>query len=116
MTAKLFSARSGVEERRVLTNILALDDAVLDGTSKTLAGLLLVSVVTSTVEKTVAGLERVVDGLVPQGQTALGSTETRYLRPRTEVWGPRRGVSAGPGRGRASDIPSRDRNFISQEI
>ena len=36
---------------QVLTDILALDDAVLDRTSKTLAGLLLVAVVASAIEQ-----------------------------------------------------------------
>ncbi len=47
-----------------LTDILPLDEAVLDRTSKTLTGLLLVTVVKSRVEETVALLDSVVDGLV----------------------------------------------------
>ena len=46
-----------------LTDVLALHDAILYGTRKTLTGLLLVSVVTSTVEQTIPGLEGVVDRL-----------------------------------------------------
>ena len=49
----------------VRTDILALDDAVLDRASKTLAGLLLVAVIERSIEETVALLDRVVDGLVP---------------------------------------------------
>ena len=51
----------------VLTDFLALDDAVLDRTSETLTGLLLVSVVTSAIEETVSCLQSVVDGLQEWG-------------------------------------------------
>ncbi len=46
-----------------LTDILALDDALLDGTSKTLTSLYLVTVVASTVEKTVTSFQSFVDDL-----------------------------------------------------
>lgn len=65
----------GVPELRSDENFLALDDSVLDSTSETLTSLLLVSVVTSTVEETVAGLQGVVDGICALGAGNLPETE-----------------------------------------
>lgn len=50
-------------DAQVLTDILALDDAVRNSATETLTSLLLVTVVTSTIEETVARLDGVVDGL-----------------------------------------------------
>ena len=57
------SVRAGKYASGVLTNFLARDDAILDGARETLASLLLVTVVTGTIEETVASLNGVVDGL-----------------------------------------------------
>ena len=46
-----------------LTDILTLDKAVLNGTCKTFAGLLLVAIVGSAVEETVALFDSIVYGL-----------------------------------------------------
>ena len=46
-----------------LTDILALDEAILNGPRETFASLLFVTVVRGTIEETVAFLDRVVDGL-----------------------------------------------------
>ena len=58
-SAAVFSA----EVRRKPTDIFALHEAVFDGTTKTLAGLLLVTVVASTVKETVANFNSVVNHL-----------------------------------------------------
>lgn len=47
-----------------LTDVLTLDDAVSDRAAESLAGLLFVSIVSGTVQETVACLDSVVDGLV----------------------------------------------------
>lgn len=47
----------------VLTDILALDEAVRDGAAETLTSFLLVTVVTGTVEEAVARFDGVVDSL-----------------------------------------------------
>lgn len=52
-----------------LTEILALHETILDGTSHALTSLLLVAVVGGTVEQAVTGLDRVVDGLKPKINT-----------------------------------------------
>ena len=46
-----------------LTDILALDEAILNGPRETFASLLFVTIVRGTIEETVAFLDRVVDGL-----------------------------------------------------
>lgn len=48
---------------QLLTDILALDEAIRDGTAKTFASLLLVTVITGTVEETVASFDGIVNGL-----------------------------------------------------
>ncbi len=48
---------------RSLTDILARYKTILEGACKTLTSLLLVAVVSGAIEKTVAGLDGVVDGL-----------------------------------------------------
>lgn len=45
------------------TEILALDETILDGTLDAIAGLLLVSVITSSIEQTVSSLDSVVHGV-----------------------------------------------------
>lgn len=47
----------------VLTNIFALDDAIGNGATETLTSLLLITVVTGTVEEAVARLDGVVNSL-----------------------------------------------------
>ena len=49
--------------QRQLTELLALDETVVDGLLDTLAGLLLIAVVASAVKETVTRLNGVVDGL-----------------------------------------------------
>ena len=51
----------------MLTDVLALDDAVGDGAAETFACFLLVAVVAGPVEETVSGLECLVDGLCGEG-------------------------------------------------
>ena len=51
-------------DAQVLTDILTLDDAVRNSATETLTSLLLVTVVTGTIEETVARLDGVVDGLL----------------------------------------------------
>ena len=93
------SVREGKYASGVLTNFLARDDTVLDGARETLASLLLVSVVTSTVEEAVASLEGVVDGLRGRRQGFdRRNLQCKVLRPRTEGGGPERGVSKCPRR------------------
>ena len=57
---ELLNARS---TGKSLTDILALDKTILDCASETLTSLLLVTVVESGVEETVALLDGIVDGL-----------------------------------------------------
>ena len=47
----------------ILTDVFALDDAIGNGATETLTGLLLITVVTSTIKETVARLDGVVDSL-----------------------------------------------------
>ena len=47
----------------VLTNFLSLHNTISDGTAEALASLLLVPVITSTIQETVSRFESVVDGL-----------------------------------------------------
>lgn len=47
----------------VLTNFLSLHNTISDGTAEALASLLLVPVITSTIQETVPRFEGVVDGL-----------------------------------------------------
>ena len=50
-------------DAQVLTDIFTLDDAVRNSAAETLTSLLLVTVVTGTIQETVARLDGVVDGL-----------------------------------------------------
>ena len=87
-TARVMTSVGGVAGHGsgALTDFLTLYDTVLDGASETFTGFLLVSVISSAVQQTVASLEGVVNSLhIVVSAGVFVDVREQPLRPRIEA-------------------------------
>ena len=72
----------------VLTDVLALDNAIGNSATEALTSLFLVTVVTGTVKETVARLDGVVDGLNSAMSMPVSDPLCNHVRRRRWTWSP----------------------------